>query len=155
MRHLDISANSAFVFFFGLDVLENFSFQTILQKSSLLHDTSLCFERWNEGFSNFYHKIDHHLQREKSALAEYSIDLHHRIDWTGAKVVARQQGWRRRLFEEAFVTHQRLDTALNKCELSVPAVYKKLAWRDLFTLKMPCCEASENLFFSFLFNKYF
>ena len=42
-----------------------------------------------------------HLQREKSALAEHSIDLHHHIDWTSAKVVARQQSWRRRLFEEA------------------------------------------------------
>ena len=65
------------------------------------------------------------LQREKSALAEHAIDEDHRIDWAEAKVVARQQRWHRRLFEEAFVTNQR-HHPLNRVELPLPSVYKKL-----------------------------
>ena len=90
------------------------------------------------------------LQREKSTLAEHSLDLHHHIDWTSAKVVARQQGWRRRLFEEAFHTHQRLDTALNRCELALPAVYKKLAsWRDLPPWRCPAAKRAK-IWFPFI-----
>ena len=66
-----------------------------------------------------------HLQKEKSALAEHCIDHDHRIDWAGAKIVTRQEGWHRRLFEEAFVTSQR-HHPLNRTELPLPPVYKKL-----------------------------
>ena len=66
-----------------------------------------------------------HLQKEKSALAEHSINNDHRINWAEAKVIARQDRWHRRLFEEAFVTNQR-HAPLNRCELPLPPVYKKL-----------------------------
>ena len=64
-------------------------------------------------------------QRDKSALAEHSIDLDHRIDWDNAKVVSRQPRWHQRLFEEAFITTKTRDP-LNRAELFLPPVYKKL-----------------------------
>ena len=64
-------------------------------------------------------------QKEKSALAEHAIDNDHRIDWAQAKILSRQDRWHRRLFEEAFATNQR-SRPLNRCELPLPPVYKKL-----------------------------
>ena len=66
-----------------------------------------------------------HMQKEKSALAEHAIENDHRINWAEAKVISRQDQWHRRLFEEAFVTNQR-HHPLNRCELPLPSVYKKL-----------------------------
>ena len=96
-----------------------------------------------------------HLQREKSALAEHSIDSDHRINWAEAKVVSRQERWHRRLFEEAFVTHQR-SHPLNRCELPLPPVYKKLLWPPFDSLHWRCPADSGRkfciYFFTFKYN---
>ena len=65
------------------------------------------------------------LQPEKSALAQHAIDEGHRIDWSKAKVVERATNWRQRLFKEAFVTARQSD-AMNRSELPLPAVYKRV-----------------------------
>ena len=65
------------------------------------------------------------LQPEKSALAQHSIEETHQINWAEAKVVERSTNWRQRLFKEAYVTARQTD-AMNRCEMALPAVYKKL-----------------------------
>ena len=66
------------------------------------------------------------LHKEKSALAQHSIEEDHSIDWNGAKVIANQPKWRHRLFEEAFHTQAKRDQAINRCEEFLPRVYKPL-----------------------------
>ena len=65
-------------------------------------------------------------QTEKSALAEHSIQADHRINWGDAKVVTNETRWRQRLLAEAFHTNMRSDQALNRCDMTLPNVYKRL-----------------------------
>ena len=65
-------------------------------------------------------------QIEKSALAEHSVQADHRINWSDAKVITSETRWRQRLLAEAFHTTKRSDQALNRCDMSLPTVYKRL-----------------------------
>jgi hypothetical protein len=60
-------------------------------------------------------------QPEKSALAEHSLNVSHRVHWSGARVLAREANWRQRLFLEAVHTKRR--GALNRCESSSADFY--------------------------------
>ena len=65
-------------------------------------------------------------QIDKSALAEHSVQADHRINWSDAKVVTNETRWRQRLLAEAFHTNMRSDQALNRCDMTLPNVYKRL-----------------------------
>ena len=65
-------------------------------------------------------------QTDKSALAQHAIEADHRIGWSNAKVVTNETRWRQRLLAEAFHTTKQSDRALNRCDLFLPNVYKRL-----------------------------
>ena len=65
-------------------------------------------------------------QIDKSALAEHSVQADHRINWSDAKVVTNETRWRQRLLAEAFHTTKRRNQALNRCDMTLPNVYKRL-----------------------------
>ena len=93
------------------------------------------------------------LQVDKSALAQHAIDDDHTINWSEAKVIASETRWRQRLFAEAFHTTKRQDRALNRCELFLPNVYKRLlTW---FYLTWECVRVDDAKIcrdFSFTFS---
>ena len=64
-------------------------------------------------------------QPEKSALAEHAITQSHAIDWDTAKVIHRETSWHQRIFAEAFHACTNNDV-MNRCDLSLPSVYKRL-----------------------------
>ena len=65
-------------------------------------------------------------QTDKSALAEHSVQADHRINWGDAKVVTNETRWRQRLLAEAFHTVKRSAHAMNRCDMTLPNVYKRL-----------------------------
>ncbi len=67
-----------------------------------------------------------HHQPEKSALAEHSLNASHRVDWSGARVLSREQQWRRRLLLESIHTKRRTGRTLNRCEPSSADFYSCL-----------------------------
>ncbi len=66
------------------------------------------------------------MQAGKSALAEHAIQYGHRIDWSKPTILEREIRWRHRLFLESWHSGRFGDQCLNRCEGSIPSVYRAL-----------------------------
>ena len=79
--------------------------------------------------------LDHRIKEHKrgytyagnitSAVAEHSVNLGHRINWDGAKVIRREQAWYRRCFMESWHIRQNRQS-MNKDRGVLPDVYNSL-----------------------------
>ena len=69
-----------------------------------------------------------HQQPEKSALAEHSLTTLHQVDWSHARVLARQTNWRQRLFLESLHTKRMSGRTLNRCEPSSADFYSCMSF---------------------------
>lgn len=61
---------------------------------------------------------------QKSAVAEHAIEESHNIDWESAKVIDKEDFYFKRLFLEAW--HCKRHNSMNRCDLTIPAVYNDL-----------------------------
>ena len=61
---------------------------------------------------------------QKSAVAEHAIEESHDIDWKSAKVIEKEEFYFKRLFLEAW--HCKRHNSMNRCDLTIPAVYDNL-----------------------------